>query len=256
VERDPLSPAGRIRIAARMAAVLVLLAGSLALYYLWRPLPRPNPWPRRFLGGMAWLAGARVRTRGALPPRGAIILANHVSWLDILILAGATGTAFVAHAGLAENRVLKWLCDMNDTVFVSRGQRSSVAGQVGQVRDALADEGLLTIFPEGTTGDGRTLLPFKSSLLSALEPAPRGVVVQPVWIDYRDVAAAIAWGDEAGLANFYRILARSGTFAVNVHFAAPFAPADAGGRKAIAAEARRRIDGLRSAAVSPAAGIV
>ena len=229
--------------------MLVLLAGSLALYYAWRLLGFANPWPRRFLGGMAWLAGARVRTSGSVPKRGAILLANHLSWLDILIVAGSTGSAFVAHAGLAGNRLLKWLCDMNDTVFVTRSQRGSVAAQVDQVRRALAGDGLLTIFPEGTTGDGRALLPFKSSLLSALDPPPSGVGVQPVAIDYGPAATEIAWvGAEPGIANFFKILARAGTIPVTLRFAAPFAPAEAGNRKAIAAEARERIAAVFSAA--------
>jgi 1-acyl-sn-glycerol-3-phosphate acyltransferase len=233
---------GRLRGGFRVAAMLGLLAASLTLYYIWRLFALTNPWPRRFLGAMAWIAGARVRTVGTVPRGGAMILANHLSWLDILVLAGASGTAFVAHAGLAENRLLKWLCDMNRTVFVTRSRRGSVADQVDQVRAGLAHDGLLTIFPEGTTGDGRMLLPFKSSLLSALDPPPPGVIVQPVRIDYGDAARDIAWvGDEPGIANFFKILARPGTFAVTMTFAPPFAPGEAGGRKAIAAEARARV---------------
>jgi 1-acyl-sn-glycerol-3-phosphate acyltransferase len=234
--------AGRLRVAVRLTAILALLLASLALYYAWRATGATNPWPRRFLGAMAWVAGARVRTTGAVPRGGAVILANHLSWLDILVLAGATGTAFVAHAGLAENRWLKWLCDMNHTVFVTRSRRGSVAEQVAQVRAGVARSGLLAIFPEGTTSDGRTLLPFKSSLLSALDPPPEGVVVQPVAIDYGAAAPDIAWvGDERGVANFFQILARPGTISITLRFAAPFAPAGAGGRKAIAAEARARV---------------
>lgn len=246
-----------MRIGARIAAIFMLLVVSLALYYLWRAARLPNRWPRRFLGAMAWLCGARVRFEGRAPQLRAILLANHASWLDILILAGTTGTAFVAHAGLAENGWLRWLCSLNDTVFVTRAQRGSVAEQVAQVRRALARDGLLTIFPEGTTGDGHTLLPFKSSLLSALDPAPPGLAVQPVRIDYGGASAAIAWvGDEPGLTNVFKVLARPGTFPVDLRFAEPFAPAAAGDRKAIAAEARRRIAALPGGAVCSGRDIV
>ena len=72
----------------------------------------------------------------------------------------------------------------------------------------MAERGALTLFPEGTTSDGTGLLPFKSSLLSALDPLPPGAVVQPVLLAYED-AARIAWvGEEHGLDNFKRILAR------------------------------------------------
>ena len=248
VEVEAISLGGKLRAGVRLAAIVALLIGSLALYYAWRVAGLANPWPRRFLGAMAWLAGARVKAVGAVPRGGAVLLANHLSWLDILVLAGASGTAFVAHAGLAENRLLKWLCDMNHTVFVTRSRRGSVAEQVGQVRAGLERAGLLTIFPEGTTHDGPTLLPFKSSLLSALDPAPQGVVVQPVRIDYGAAAAEVAWiGDEPGVANFFKILARRGTIPVTLRFAQPFVPGEIGGRKAIAAEARARIAAVSSA---------
>ena len=121
--------------------------------------------------------------------RGALLLANHVSWLDILALAQTAGSAFVAHDGLAAFPFLKWLCEMNDTVFIARHDRTSVALQVaaGARRDGRARA--LTLFPEGTTSDGTGLIAFKSSLLSALEPLPQGVEVQPVALDLRGCRA-------------------------------------------------------------------
>jgi 1-acyl-sn-glycerol-3-phosphate acyltransferase len=153
----------------------------------------------------------RRRLAGTPARRGAFLVANHVSWLDIPVLSGATGTAFVAHSGLAGHGLLKWLCEMNDTVFVARHDRTSVQAQVAHVRAALSDTGALAIFPEGTTSDGTGMLPFKSSLLSAIDPVPPGIVVQPVWIDYGPEAAAIAWvGDEHGVDNFLKILRGGG----------------------------------------------
>jgi 1-acyl-sn-glycerol-3-phosphate acyltransferase len=234
--------AGRVRIAARVTAMAVVLLVSLALYYAWRAVPGPNPWPARFLRAIGWLAGARVRIDGA-PARGIVlILANHVTWLDILVLAGASRAAFVAHSGLAENALLKWLSDMNETVFVSRDRRASVFDQAAQVREALSRGRALAIFPEGSTSVGTGLLPFKSSLLAAIDPAPPGLVVQPVLLDYGPEAAATAWvGDESGLDNVRRVLARRRRVPVTVHFLDPFEPREVGGRKAIAAEARRRM---------------
>ena len=233
---------GSLRAGLKLATMVAWLGLSLLLYYIWNLLPTPNPWPRRFLRGLGWLAGARVRRAGEPLRRGAVLLANHQSWLDIPVLAGASGAAFVAHAGLAESALLKWLCEMNDTVFVARTERGTVAAQVAQVRDALSENGALAIFPEGTTSDGSVLLPFKSALLSALDPPPAGIAVQPVWLDYGREAAEIAWvGEEHGVANFLRILAQRRPFPVTLHFLAPFDPAAAGDRKAIAQEARKRI---------------
>ena len=237
-----LGTIGGLRAGLKLAAMVVWLGACLLLYYAWKVLPGSNPWPRRFLRGLGWLAGARVRCVGEPLRRGAVLLANHQSWLDIPILAGVSGTAFVAHAGLAESALLKWLCEMNDTVFVARTERGSIAGQVAQVREALSESGALAIFPEGTTTDGGRLLPFKSALLSALDPPPAGIAVQPVWLDYGREAAEIAWvGEEHGVANFLRILARPHPFTVTAHFLAPFDPASVGDRKAIARESRERV---------------
>ena len=128
---------------------------------------------------------------------------------------------------------------MNATVFVARHDRASVAEQVGHVRIALLDTGTLAIFPEGTTSDGTGLLPFKSSLLSALEPLPEGIAVQPVLLDYGPEAARIAWvGEEHGLDNFLRLLARRRPIDLTVHFLPVLAGAALANRKTIAAAAR------------------
>jgi 1-acyl-sn-glycerol-3-phosphate acyltransferase len=195
--------------------------------------------PPLFLGTMARMAGLRVRTEGTARP-GALFLANHVSWLDVLALAGTSRAIFVAHSGLTVHGGLKWLCEQNDTVFVTRERRGSVAAQVEQVRAALGPRPL-TIFPEGTTNDGTALLPFKSSLLSAVEPLAHAVPVQPVALDYAD-AAEIAWhGDEPGLANVRRILARPGRVDLTIRFLDPLAGDALANRKAMTAAAQDAI---------------
>ncbi|MFN9377449.1 MAG: lysophospholipid acyltransferase family protein, partial [Novosphingobium sp.] len=171
--------------------------------------------------------------------RGAFLLANHVSWLDIPALAATTGSAFVGHDGLASMPLLKWLCKMNDTVFVARHDRKSVAAQVAAVRTAIRDTGALTIFPEGTTSDGTGLLPFKSSLLSALEPLPGGIAVQPVLLHFGPEVADIAWvGEEHGVDNFLRLLARRRPIELTVHFLPVLTGAELASRKTIAQAAR------------------
>jgi lyso-ornithine lipid O-acyltransferase len=195
--------------------------------------------PPLFLGTMGRLAGLRVGTEGT-PRRGALLLANHVSWLDILALAGTSRAIFVAHSGLAGHGALKWLCDQNDTVFVSRDRRASVAAQVQQVRAALGTRPLV-IFPEGTTDDGTSLLPFRSSLLSAVEPLAGEIPIQPVALDYED-PAAIAWfGDEPGLSNVRRILARRGGVRLTIRFLEPLEGRALADRKAMTAAAQAAI---------------
>lgn len=234
--------AGRLRVAVRLSAMLAWLLLCLTLFHVWK-LFRENPWPRAFLGGIAWIAGADVVVKGQRAPGGAFLLANHVSWLDIPAIAAATGSAFVAHSGLAAHPLMRWLCEMNDTVFVARHDRASVAEQVEQVRRAIADTGALTIFPEGTTSDGVGFLPFKSSLLSALTPLPQGISVQPVLLDYGPEARQIAWvGDEPGVDNFLKILARSRGIEITVHLLPPLTGEALAHRKSIAASASSALD--------------
>lgn len=236
----PISLFGWLRVAFRLTAMLCWLGICVVLYYLWRLIGRTarNPWPQRFLRGLSRLAGVRVTRSGAPVGPGTFLIANHVSWIDIPALAGACGTAFVAHEGLSGVLVMRWLCEMNDTVFVARHHRPSVSRQVEQVREAIRDTGMLAIFPEGTTGDGTALLPFKSSLLSALDPLPTGIAVQPVLLDYHAESTAVAWvGEEPGVANFLRILARSRSVSLTIRFLPPLTGEALANRKTIAAAA-------------------
>jgi 1-acyl-sn-glycerol-3-phosphate acyltransferase len=220
-----------------VAALLV----CLPLHYLWRLLRRRSPWPRRFLGWVARAAGMRVRVVGTPIERDVLFLANHLSWLDILVLAGASGTAFVAKTEVATTPVVGWLANLNNTVFVARAERSAVRGQADALRAALASGQPVALFPEGTTEGGPDILPFRASLLAALFPPLPRVKVQPVALDYGAAAHDLAWiGDESGLANVRKVLSRCGTTAVTVQFLAAIDPAT-GDRKALASAARTEI---------------
>lgn len=238
-----IGPLGYVRIAVRVAAMVATLLVCVPLHYLWRVFAYGSPLPRLALGMIARIIGARVRVVGTPLRRDVFFLANHLSWLDIPAMAGASGTAFVAKSEVAATPVIGWLCRLNRTVFVQREARLNVAEQVNAVREALSDNRGITIFPEGTTTDGRSLLPFKSSILKALEPPPPGILVQPVLLDYGALGEALCWiGEEDGLTNALRVLARPGSFPLTVHFLEPFSPEAFPGRKVIAAEARRRIE--------------
>jgi lyso-ornithine lipid O-acyltransferase len=244
------SPLGWLRIGLRIAGLVITLIACVPIHTLWRIFTYGSPMPMLWLRMAARLCGARVERRGTALKRDVVFLANHVSWLDIPVLAGASGTAFVAKAEVAQTPVIGWLAGLNRTVYVQREARMDVAGQINAVKEALADNWAVTIFPEGTTTDGRSLLPFKSSMLKILEPPPPGVMVQPVLIDYGAMAEFVGWvGEETGLANALKILSRRGSFKVVLHFLEPFVPADHSGRKAIAAKARAEIEGALLAAL-------
>lgn len=232
-----------LRILVRLHLIILALLVCVPLHYLARAVVRHSPLPRLFLRLLVRIVGARVQIVGTPLSRDVFFLANHLSWIDIPALAGASGTAFVAKQEVAETPLIGWLARLNRTVFVRREARLDVASQINDLREALADNRAVAIFPEGTTTDGQSLLPFKTAMLKVLEPPPPGIMVQPVVMDYGAAGPQLCWiGDEPGLANALRILGRPGTFVLRVHFLEPFSPELAPGRKAIAAAARARIE--------------
>ena len=242
-ETTPISVLGWLRIITRASLLALLITVMVPMHYLFRIFAYGSPFPMWFLRFAARISGAKVKVHGTHLKRDVFYIANHVSWLDILSLAGACGTAFVAKAELSRAPLVGWLAKINRTVFVKREERMSVANQINSLKEALADNWSVTVFPEGTTTDGQSLLPFKTSMLSVLEPPPPGVMVQPVLIDYGPMAEWIGWiGEEGGLNNAKRVLARKGTFPLHIHFLEPFSPVDFRGRKAIGNEGRRRIE--------------
>ena len=242
-EKVPLTIAGRLRFILRAIGILVLLLIFVPLHYAYRIFAYGSPFPMLFLRYTARVVGARVRVVGTPLRRDVFFIANHISWLDILAMAGASGTAFVAKWELSQVPVIGWLCSLNRTVFVKREHRMGVAEQINALKEALQDNWSVTVFPEGTVTDGHSLLPFKSSMISVLEPPPPGVMVQPVVLDYGENSEELAWvGEESGLHNAMRVMARRGSFRLTITYLEPFSPEEHRGRKAIAAKAREEIE--------------
>lgn len=235
--------AGTLRIWGRSALLALVMMVVVPLHYLFRLIKYGSPFPMVFLRCAAYVMGARIRIHGTPLRRDVFFMPNHVSWFDIPVLGGITGSAFVARAEIADMFMLGWMARLNRTVFTRRGAKMDIAETINALREAVADTWSVVIFPEGTVTDGHSLLPFKTSMISVLEPPPPGMLVQPIVIDYGPLAEWIGWMDrETGIANARRIFARPGTFPVHVHFLDPFDPHDFPGRKRIAARAREVIE--------------
>lgn len=239
----PVGLAGELRIWGRSALLALAMLVVVPLHFLFRLVKYGSPFPKAFLRWAAWVIGARIKVHGVPLRRDVFFMPNHVSWFDIPVLGGLTGSAFVSRAEIADMFMLGWMARLNRTVFVKREAKLNIASQINELREALADTWSVVIFPEGTVTDGHSLLPFKTSMLSVLDPPPPGMLVQPVVIDYGAIAEWQAWMDrETGIPNARRLFARAGTFPVHVHFLDPFDPHDVGGRKAIAAKVRGMIE--------------
>lgn len=227
------------RAASRISLIVISFAIMLPLHGLWRLFGMRSPWPRHFTRVSRKISGVRVAVVGEPRRRDVLFVANHVSWIDILLLAGETGSAFVAKADMAPWPVLGWMATLNNSVYVARDQRLDVGAQASAMKAALETRQPLTLFPEGTTADGRGLLPFRSSLLAAVAPPPHGIAIQPVAIDYGQEAPEIAWvEDESVGVNALRLMARRRPIMVTLHFMEPVDVDLLDDRKAITAHAR------------------
>jgi lyso-ornithine lipid O-acyltransferase len=148
--------------------------------------------------------------------------------------------------------VIGWLATLNNSVYVQRENRLDVGAQRDAIQAALLTRQAIALFPEGTTADGRALLPFRSSLVASVTPPPEGISIQPVAIDYGPIAPEIAWvDDEAVGINALRVMGRKGRIPVTLHFLEPLDHADFADRKAIAAHSRAEIEAALFPAYSP-----
>jgi 1-acyl-sn-glycerol-3-phosphate acyltransferase len=171
------------------------------------------------------------------------------------VIGGATGCAFVSKDQLGHG-FIHWLADQNATVYVKRSHVKGAKNQALAIAAALEGEKPVALFPEGTTGPGTHLLPFRSTLLEAANFAAKDVAIRPVVLDYGAAAAKeIGWWQEPGRDNVLRLLGRHGTLPITLHVLEPLDRA--GDRKQLTAEAREAIAaklGLTSSAHSPIGG--
>lgn len=141
-------------------------------------------WARRLLAAL----GVRARFTGALARCPALIVANHVSWLDVIGLAAAQPAVFVCKSEIAGWPGIGWLAGRAGAVFIRRGSFRDVWRVNVELRARLAARQSIAAFPEGTTTGGRDVLAFRPGLF---EPAvERGLPVYPVAIAYSSDAAA------------------------------------------------------------------
>jgi 1-acyl-sn-glycerol-3-phosphate acyltransferase len=239
------------RAARRIAGLLLLFLLIAPLHVLTKLLFGRSGWPRRFLAAATRAIGVRVTVRGRPARQHTLLVANHLSWLDIVILGGATNCTFVSKDELGHG-LLHWLADQNQTVYVKRSHRKGAKEQALTVAKSLEGEKPVTVFAEGTTGPGTHLLPFRSTLLEAANFAAKDVEVRPLALDYGAATVDVAWHEESGASNAMRQLSRRGVLPVSVHLLDPLDRSL--DRKQLAAAARAAVAqklGFKSDVQSP-----
>lgn len=228
-----------MRAGVRSLFLLLLLVVLGPIHIATRLAFGRSVWPRRFLAAAAWIVGARPTVAGAPLDSHTLLISNHVSWLDILILGGTTGTAFVSKDNLGHG-LIHWLADQNHTLYIRREHRKGSKDQAEAIARAAERDQPIVLFPEGTTGPGDHLLPFRSALLEAATYASPKVQVRPVAIDYGTAATEVGWHGESGKDNVLRILGRRGSLPVTVHLLPPLDRTS--DRKALAFAAREAVE--------------
>jgi 1-acyl-sn-glycerol-3-phosphate acyltransferase len=228
------------RFIARLVLALCILVFCLTGYAISGPFRRRMGWNRFFLQWLGEAVGLDVRIEGTPVERDVLYVVNHVSWLDIVAIGGATPTHFVSKDDVMGWPIVGMLARIGGTIFIDRTSRRAAHGQVDQLGQALQAHHPITLFPEGTTSDGATMFPFRPALFASVAPPPAGVVVQPVAIDYGAAATEIAWaGDEELGPNAKKVLSRCGALVCTLRFLPPLPPSE--DRKALAAQAQGAI---------------
>jgi 1-acyl-sn-glycerol-3-phosphate acyltransferase len=237
---------------SRLAFIVTATVPIVSVQYLLSRFSKTFWWPMAgfWHRAMCRVIGMEIRVTGQPSASGATLyVANHISWVDIIVLGGMLKNAsFVAKSEVAGWGILGALCGLHKTVFINRGRRTDSARQRDELSARVAMGHSLILFPEGTNTSGVYVAPFKSSLFSVAESANSSdanppLAIQPITLAYIEVNGMplvrsqkpwIAWlGDVELFEHLRQLLARSRTVAT-IEFHEPITLEEAGCRKELA----------------------
>ena len=202
-------------------------------------------WLHRWSRFASRVVGIRITTRGAMPPSG-LLVSNHLSYLDVIVLSSIRPCVFVAKRDVAGWPLFGWLARAAGTIFVDRQHRLSSPVVVDLVRATLASGSVVVLFPEGTSSDGSTVLPFKSALLESAVQLRCPVASASIQyaLDDGSVADEVCyWRDMTLVPHLLNLF-----FKREIRSSCSFSPlrVRAGNRKEIARELRDEVMSMRS----------
>jgi 1-acyl-sn-glycerol-3-phosphate acyltransferase len=253
-----------LRQAARLAALLgVMLLGAALLPVL--PVLTSSG---RQLAGRVWArgilraVGVRLSVRGRPPHRRALLVANHISWLDVVAVLAISPSQLLAKREVRDWPLVGPLAAAAGTIFVDRSRPRALPGTVAAVAARLRSGGVVVVFPEGTTwcgasrdtADGGMVGRFRPALFQAALDA--GAPVVPLALRYRlaararDSTAAAFLGDDSLWASLRRVLAVRG-LSISATLAATLHPEAGADRRALARIAERAVHGGPVPVVAP-----
>lgn len=237
----------------RLGALALVTIALLPLQLVALRVGRRHGWafPRLFHRSVCRCFGVRVTMRGSppAPGEGGLIVANHVSWLDIPVIGTLRPLSFVAKAEVRTWPAIGWLSTLQHTVFIDRLRRGATAGVAAEMGQRLSEGESIVLFAEGTTGDGTRILPLRSSLLGAAHEAigrdsEADVTIYPLTLTYtgfhglaggRAERAQLAWYGDMELSPHLKAMLQAGAIDVELAWGAPIRM----GRKTSRKEATR-----------------
>lgn len=242
----------RVVAQARLACVALHLAWGFAASALLLPVLAHE---KRLAVKQSWSAALlrilAVRLyvdAGKIAP-GSLIVANHISWLDVFVINAICPATFVAKDEVARWTGLAWLLARNETLLLRRGSARAARRAAARMAEMLAEGRRLAVFPEGTTTDGSRVLPFHTALLQAAIDA--AVAVYPLALSYHDEAgrrcAAAAYVGDTTLWQSLRAIAAARVIEARVKVLAPMS-ANACTRRELAARLHAPIERACTAA--------
>jgi len=263
---------GPIRGVAVIAGLVVVTAGLFPVHWVALKLGHPlaGRLPMLWHRAARTLIGLKIVEHGRpATARPLLIAANHVSWLDIVVLGSLMPLSFVAKAEVGGWPVFGFLARMQRTVFVDRSRRAATGEAAAALAGRLAVGDPMVLFAEGTSSNGNEVKPFRSALLGAARQAltddGAAVTVQPLSIAYTRLAgmplgrhrrALVAWYGDMDLApHLWRLVTGEGLDA-EVSWGRAIPLAAGGDRKATAAAAERSVRRLTAAALAGRIGDV
>jgi len=247
----------------KTALVLHLLRGLLtcALLFPWLGVRSREwhirRWSRRLLGicGVeVEVVDARGSASASAGRQGAMVVSNHISWLDIYVIHSWQPVRFVAKSEIRSWPLVGWLCEKTGTIFIERARKRDAHRVLHDITDVMLQGDLVGVFPEGTTTDGTTVLPFHANLMQA--PISGGLPVQPLGLSYLDKATgkptlAPAYIGDSSLLQCLDAILKSPPIKARLTLGPPLQAASAGRREL--AEAAREVVVNLSAGVQGAA---
>ncbi|MDY0011836.1 MAG: lysophospholipid acyltransferase family protein [Rhodocyclaceae bacterium] len=227
--------------------IVHLLRGALTviLVFGWASPARRRTLRQAWSARLLAILGLKLEVSGEPLAPGSLLVANHISWVDVFAINAVAPAAFVSKAEVRRWPLIGWLAARNETVFLRRGSRGHARIVNGEIARILADGGLVAVFPEGTTSDGSHVLHFHGALLQAALDTSHGV--QPAALSYRDQmgqrALAPAYTGDTTLKQCLAAIVRSqGLVArITIHPTIPASPQS--DRKRISRQAREVIAG-------------